>query len=317
MSRSDHALFTVLIDNYNYRSFVGDAIESALSQTYQNVEVVVVDDGSTDGSREVIASFGNRIVAVFKENGGQTSAINAGLAASRGEWIHLLDSDDLFCKNKLERLAESIARYPSARMVAHDLAYCDDKGQAIEFAQPYIPKLTLVDDRQLARRGKLSVSLPAHSGLSMRRDLLESLSPLPEGIRMGIDNYLKWVSLSLAPVLVIPERLAKQRIHGGNAGTILAETGGKRARVRQAKQNATVTFNLKRDHPYLAKLAWKQYGRILYGLRSCRSEESRDIERDIRSTCSVFETLPSCVFYISAAFAKAYVEDLFGSKRRA
>src|ERR1035438_2741424 len=78
-------LMSVIIDNYNYGGFVRDAINSALDQTYPNVEVIVVDDGSTDNSREVISSFGNRVISVLKENGGQSSALNAGIARSSGE----------------------------------------------------------------------------------------------------------------------------------------------------------------------------------------------------------------------------------------
>ena len=78
-------LVSIVINNYNYGRFVGSAIESALEQSYSNTEVIVVDDGSTDTSREVIASFGDRIGAVLKANGGQASAYNAGFAASKGD----------------------------------------------------------------------------------------------------------------------------------------------------------------------------------------------------------------------------------------
>jgi len=82
---------SIIIDNYNYGRFLGEAIDSALAQTYPHVEVIVVDDGSTDNSREVIAKYGDRIIPVLKENGGQASAFNAGLLRPRGpscsSWI--------------------------------------------------------------------------------------------------------------------------------------------------------------------------------------------------------------------------------------
>ncbi len=74
-------LVTILINNYNYGRFLRQAIDSALDQTYTNIEVLVVDDGSTDESRSVIYSYGDRVRAVFKENGGQASTFNAGVAA--------------------------------------------------------------------------------------------------------------------------------------------------------------------------------------------------------------------------------------------
>ncbi len=310
MTTSQLPLVSILINNYNYGNFVGEAIESALDQTYPNAEVIVVDDGSTDRSREVIASFGDRIITVFKENGGQSSALNAGFAVSRGAWIHLLDSDDLFKRNKVERISELAAECPDAGMIAHDLEYCNLGGDPLRFARPYISQRALVDDRELARRGKLSVSLPATSGLSIRRDVLKRVLPIPEEIRVGTDNYLKWVILSLFPVLLVPEFLARQRIHGMNAATIAAETGGAEARVRLAKLNATISFHMRKQHPHLTKLAWKQYGRVLHGLRSVKSQESRVIEDDIRAHYSVMENSPACFFYVAAAFTKASVEDL-------
>jgi glycosyltransferase involved in cell wall biosynthesis len=307
-------LISIVIDNYNYGHFVHGAIESALHQTYPNIEVIVVDDGSADNSREVIASFGDTIISCLQENGGQTSALNTGLAASKGEWVCLLDSDDLFNPTKVARIWELAKEFPSAAVIAHDLEYCDSNGEPLTFADPYISKLKLVDDRPLARHGKMSVSLPAHSSLCFRRDIIDRLAPLPKEIRMGIDNYLKWVCLSLVPILLVPEFLGKQRIHGDNAGTIATETGGKKGQLRLARQNAAISFYMKRDHPHLSKLAWKQYGRLLYLLKSSKSAEARAIENEIRTRYSVVERSAACAFYVSAAFAKAYAEDKLGYK---
>jgi len=88
-------LASIIVNNYNYARFLREAVDSALDQTYRNTEVIVVDDGSTDGSREIIASYGDRIIPVLKENGGQNSALNAGFSLSRGDVILFLDSDDV------------------------------------------------------------------------------------------------------------------------------------------------------------------------------------------------------------------------------
>src|SRR5579872_6996796 len=100
----DEPCVTVLINNYNYGRFLREAIDSALKQTYKNIEVVVVDDGSTDESREIIRGYGDRVVPVFKANGGQASAFNEGISASRGEIICFLDSDDIFHPTKVEKV---------------------------------------------------------------------------------------------------------------------------------------------------------------------------------------------------------------------
>src|SRR4051812_9049768 len=86
---------SIIIDNYNYGAFLSAAIKSALQQEYPECEVIVVDDGSTDDSREIIATYRDRITAVLKENGGQASAFNAGFRASRGDVVIFLDADDM------------------------------------------------------------------------------------------------------------------------------------------------------------------------------------------------------------------------------
>src|SRR5215467_9749990 len=97
-------LVSIVINNYNYGAFVGEAIRSALSQTYSRVEVVVVDDGSTDNSRSVLETFGKAIVCVFKTNEGQSSAFNMGFAKSSGDIVCFLDADDLFLPHKVARV---------------------------------------------------------------------------------------------------------------------------------------------------------------------------------------------------------------------
>jgi glycosyltransferase involved in cell wall biosynthesis len=112
---------SIIINNYNYGHFLGAAIDSALAQSYAHTEVVVVDDGSTDDSREVIAGYGDRIRSIMKTNGGQASAFNAGFAASEGDVICLLDSDDFFYPNKVEQVVKAITAYPDVRWVFHPI----------------------------------------------------------------------------------------------------------------------------------------------------------------------------------------------------
>src|SRR5215212_9115311 len=99
-------LASVVVNNFNYERFVAGAIESALEQTYGATEVVVVDDGSTDASREVIERYDGRVVSVFKDNGGQGSAFNAGFRASRGDVVLYLDADDMLLPAAVARAME-------------------------------------------------------------------------------------------------------------------------------------------------------------------------------------------------------------------
>ncbi|MEO5904128.1 MAG: glycosyltransferase family A protein [Gemmatimonadaceae bacterium] len=95
-------LVSIVVNNHNYGRFLRDAIDSALDQKYHSIEVIVVDDGSTDDSRQVMTSYGDRILPVWKRNGGQGSAFNAGFAKSRGEVVIFLDADDALLPDAVE-----------------------------------------------------------------------------------------------------------------------------------------------------------------------------------------------------------------------
>src|ERR1700690_294673 len=105
------ALVSIIINNYNYARFLSTAIDSALSQSYRSIEVIVVDDGSTDNSRDIISAYGDRVIAVLKGNGGQASAFNAGVSASHGDIICFLDADDLFYRWKVSRVVEAFCKH--------------------------------------------------------------------------------------------------------------------------------------------------------------------------------------------------------------
>ena len=130
-------LVSILINNYNYARFLGEAIDSALSQSYSPVEIILVDDGSTDQSREIISTYSSRVIPIFKENGGQASAFNAGIAASRGDILCFLDSDDYFHPGKVARIVEIFGGLDTSKplMVHHrmNIRHEDGKTRQPEF----------------------------------------------------------------------------------------------------------------------------------------------------------------------------------------
>jgi glycosyltransferase involved in cell wall biosynthesis len=202
-------LVTVLINNFNYGRFLREAIDSALNQTFRNVEVVVVDDGSTDESREIIASYGDSIVSVLKENGGQASAFNAGFAASRGDIICLLDSDDEFYPDKIERL---IPYSQPGSILYHRLQVKPGSG--------VIPRETVcrMNFQRYARQYRFLpyVGSPT-SGIAIRRDLALRLIPLPtRHVRSSADDFVVRGAALLGQVIAIPDVLGSYRIHGEN-----------------------------------------------------------------------------------------------------
>jgi glycosyltransferase involved in cell wall biosynthesis len=99
-------LVSIIINNYNYEQFLAEAIDSALAQTYSKIEVIVVDDGSTDNSRNIIDCYDSQIIPVLRSNAGQSSSLNEGFKVSKGEIIFFLDADDIFAREKVEKIVE-------------------------------------------------------------------------------------------------------------------------------------------------------------------------------------------------------------------
>ena len=123
-------LVSVVIASYNYGRFLPAAVESALRQTHSPLEVVVVDDGSMDGSEEVLDSFRDRVNVIRQANRGVSGARNRGIESCRGELVAFLDADDVWLPEKLERQVERLER-PSVGMVCCELELMDEQGQSL------------------------------------------------------------------------------------------------------------------------------------------------------------------------------------------
>ena len=103
---------SVIIPTYNRAHLVGEAIDSVLSQTYDDLELIVVDDGSQDGTRDVVAAYGSRLTYLHQEHRGVSAARNRGIEEARGNYLSFLDSDDLWLKEKLFLQMESMKLHP-------------------------------------------------------------------------------------------------------------------------------------------------------------------------------------------------------------
>ncbi|TML34261.1 MAG: glycosyltransferase [Actinobacteria bacterium] len=212
---------SIVIDNYNYARFLRAAIDGALAQTLEGTEVVVVDDGSTDGSQEIIAGYGGRVRSVIKENGGQTSAFNAGLSVASGSVVCFLDSDDLLAPRAMEAAVDAI--HTRRAVKAHwPLRTIEADGTPID---ELLPRGQLADgdlrDEVLAH-GPESYPTPPTSGNAWSREFLDEVMPLPEiEVRHEVgsasaDAYLSDVAPLFGPVARIDDELGCYRLHGDN-----------------------------------------------------------------------------------------------------
>ncbi len=123
---------SVVVASYNHGPFVRECIESALNQTLQPSEVIVVDDGSEDNSWEVISSFGSAVTAIRQDRRGTYGALNAGIARASGDWIAIHNSDDVWEPEKLEAQAENAAACENVGLVHTAARYIDARGEPVQ-----------------------------------------------------------------------------------------------------------------------------------------------------------------------------------------
>ncbi len=209
-------LVSVLITNYNCGRFLKKSIDSALNQTYSPIEIIVVDDGSTDDSQDLLGSYQDRIIPVFKENGGQASAINAGFAISQGEIICSLDGDDLWLPNKVKEVVKAISDYPNTSIIYHKVQNIDRAGKSI--SPPWPPYKVVRGDisSQVARTGSWW-PWPPSTALSFSRVFLSKVMNIPEAeYRVSADAYLADLAPFFGEVVGIDRVLSLLRFHDNN-----------------------------------------------------------------------------------------------------
>jgi hypothetical protein len=210
----------IVVNNHNYGRYVAAAIESALAQTHPAVSVIVVDDGSTDDSREVIGRFAEEIEIVFKEQAGQASALNTGFARGEGEVVIFLDSDDVLHPEAAARVAAAFAADRELVKSQSRTEIIDAEGHRSGIVKP-LPHLPMPngDMRHEELTRPYDIVWMATSANAFRRKALDRILPIPAEAypRTGADWYLVHLSALLGPVRSLPEVGAYYRVHGGNS----------------------------------------------------------------------------------------------------
>lgn len=204
---------SIVICNHNYGEFIENAIRSALAQDFADREIIVVDDGSTDSSHQVISRWNARVKVVFKPNGGQISAYNAGIAEASGDVLLFLDSDDTLDHDAGTRIAEQFLD-PSVAKVHFRLRLVDRFGNRLGGVIP--SDLASGDlSSMLRRHGELYPSAPG-SGNAYRASVLRQLAPLPDDPvdKVGADFFAIYGASLLGEVRALEgEPLGCYRIH--------------------------------------------------------------------------------------------------------
>ncbi len=212
-------LISVIIPNYNYEAYVGNAIDSALELDWPRVEVIVIDDGSTDGSRAVLESYGSRIKTILQENSGQLVACNKGLALSRGEIVIFLDSDDVLSPS-LAREAFAVWT-PQVSKVQVQMRSIDAQGNSLGSIFPQYSRAPSPQEIRTWAASSSAYPTPPGSGNIYSRWFLERIFPLHDTCGTANDSYCLAAAPYLGDVVTIAKPLVSYRIHGKNQGALL------------------------------------------------------------------------------------------------
>lgn len=215
---------SVIIPCYNRAHLLPECIKSVLAQTFTDFEIIVIDDGSTDNTREVALTF--PVKYQWQENQGPPGARNRGIELSQGEYITFLDSDDALLERTLEKDVEVLERYPAAAFSHGQVYNMDEKGNVFGLEKPRTKEAGLRDGieeiRDLLAYGNHVIS----STIMIRRSCLESVGRCDPAYRLGSVDLNLWINLARRyPVVYIAEPLAKFRMHAQSfcAGRDLGE----------------------------------------------------------------------------------------------
>lgn len=211
---------SIVITSYNYEDYISSCIESALSQDYAYIEIIIVDDGSQDSSPEIIKAYQDRATVILSDNSGQGAALNQGIAKSKGDIICLLDSDDAFEPAKVSKVVDSFLKYREISWCFHPLRYvnCDNELIAIYPPPPYTEERILDFRQRIQKKPKKPPWGSPTSGLCFSRSFLkEEILPIPKMMTQSPDSYLRNLALLRGKGLFLNEPLSLMRIHGKNA----------------------------------------------------------------------------------------------------
>jgi hypothetical protein len=237
---------SVLIDTYNHERFIEQAIVSVLEQDFpaSDREIIVVDDGSTDRTPEMVRKFEPRVRVLRKINGGQASAFNAGIPECKGEIVSFLDGDDWWAKKKIARVTDALLADDCCGIVGHGIANAFECGAEIVDVLDR-PERLRVDSVAAARVFRLRKNYLGTSRMTMRSRIARQLLPIPASLIIEADEYLFTLGSTISDVVILAEVLTHYRQHEGNLYN--AAGGNKQGLLRKQRVMAALAKALRTD----------------------------------------------------------------------
>jgi len=227
-------LVSVLIDTYNHERFIEQAIVSVLEQDVSpaEMEVIVVDDGSTDSTPSIIRKFHPRVRYLRKVNGGQASAFNVGIPETHGEIVAFLDGDDWWAKDKLRLVLDTFANNPEVGAVGHSIFEADlESGRTMPIRPLGECHLRLSSHEEASLFSQLKCFLGT-SRVTIRKAVLNQVLPIPEELVVEADEFMFTLAVAIGGAVVLDQPLTYYRLHANNLFQFRVGDEGKVRRKR-------------------------------------------------------------------------------------
>ncbi|HXJ17487.1 MAG TPA: glycosyltransferase [Candidatus Polarisedimenticolia bacterium] len=209
---------TVLIDTCNHERYIEEAIVSVLDQDFpaSETEIVVVDDGSTDRTPEIVRKFEPRVRLLRKVNGGQASAFNVGIPEANGEIIAFLDGDDWWKKSKLSAVMKAFEENPAVGVIGHGIIQIDDLTKKTTILLPEAPHCFDMRSVAGAQVFRNFMCFLGTSRVAIRSSVLTQVLPIPESLTIEADEYMSAVGVARGGAILLAEPLTFYRLHDQN-----------------------------------------------------------------------------------------------------
>jgi len=207
-------LVSVIIPVYNSEKFLAESIESVLKQSYKNIEVIAVDDGSTDNSMKILKQFENKIIVISQENKGLAGAMNTGMKKMRGKWLKWFSGDDILYQNAVETLVDEARKLSDGAIIYSNWDIIDEKGKKLRtFAESNYNELShfdfnvrLLDGQQININTCLIPSSLFKLGCSIEN--------LEDPVAIDYEFFIKAGILFGTKFHLVPKPLLGYRVHG-------------------------------------------------------------------------------------------------------
>ncbi len=255
----------VIIPVFNREKYIEETIKSVLNQTYANIQVVAVDDGCTDNSRQILEAFGSKITILEhpgRVNKGQSAAINLGIRSTESKYVAILDSDDLFAPRKVEKQVEFLEKHPCVGLVYCNGYFIDENGQKLYKVLP-----DEHDEHNDPERVLLDCYFNVPSSSLIRRSVLHEVGEFDESMRSAQDHDMAIRIAEVTRLAYMPEPLWYYRRHPHSQSGRFAE--------RRWQTGFRILEKACRRFPYSKRARRKRLAVLNFRMGQCSIEQRK------------------------------------------